>query len=357
MRAFGFRALRALAAAGLIVPVVPIAISTTALAASCVQVGGGSPVASAVVSNINCGTDATTLGAVNNASAYGSEAAATGSHTTAIGAQSDATALDATAVGYFAQATAQGATAVGGGGGAAAPNAAGEFAIAIGGGDSDGASANFDNTIAMGQASSADSADSIAIGHNAVAGSVDAVGTAVGSGAMATGSSSAAYGQGAVASAGNTTAVGVNSTAAFYNSAAFGNGATATRADQQIFGTTSNTYTMAGLTSAASTAAQTSGPLALVTTDQAGNMAADTSLYDQIGENREGVATAMALSNFWVPYGKSFAAGVNVGTWDGTWAIGANVGGQVSDGAHITGGIAVSESGKMGGRVGGVLSW
>ena len=56
---------------------------------------------------------------------------------------------------------------------------------------------------------------------------------------------------------------------------------------------------------------------------------------------------AMAMSNFWVPYGKSLAAGLNVATWDGTFAIGANIGGQVSDGLHFTGGIAISESGLV----------
>jgi hypothetical protein len=156
--------------------------------------------------------------------------------------------------------------------------------------------------------------------------------------------------------AANATAVGATSNASFDNSAAFGFGATTTRDNQQVFGTASNTYTMPGIASGASTAAQ-SGQLSLVTTDGAGNLAADADLYDQIGQNREGVAMAMALSNFWVPYNKKVAAGIAVGTWDGTWALGANVGGQIASGVHVTGGVAVSESGIVGGRAGGVFSW
>ena len=80
-------------------------------------------------------------------------------------------------------------------------------------------------------------------------------------------------------------------------------------------------------------------------------------MFSQIGEDRQGVAMAMAMSNFWVPYGKTMAAGLNVATWDGTWALAANIGGQVSDGLHITGGVAVSESGMVAGHAGTVVSW
>jgi autotransporter adhesin len=45
-----------------------------------------------------------------------------------------------------------------------------------------------------------------------------------------------------------------------------------TRANQQSFGTAANTYTMPGVTSAASRAAQT-GPVSFVTSDSAGNLA------------------------------------------------------------------------------------
>ena len=261
--------------------------------------GWGSPTPSLIVCNIACGTDATASG-LNNSTALGSEATASGSHSTAIGAQSDASGkLDSTAVGYFANATASGATAIGGGGGStAAASASGEFSIAIGGGDANGANASATNAIAIGQGSSA----------------------------MAE------------------------------NSAAFGAGAAATLVGQQVFGTSRNTYTMPGIGSAASTAAQ-SGPLGLVTTDLGGNLASDTGLYNQIGKNREGVAMAMAMGDFWVPENKSMAAGFNVATWDGAWAFAGDIGGKVNDHLHLTGGISVSETGLVGGRAGGVFSW
>jgi hypothetical protein len=45
-----------------------------------------------------------------------------------------------------------------------------------------------------------------------------------------------------------------------------------TRANQVVVGTATNTYTLAGVTSAASLAAQ-SGPVSFVTSDGAGNLA------------------------------------------------------------------------------------
>jgi len=82
--------------------------------------------------------------------------------------------------------------------------------------------------------------------------------TAVGFAATATGLVSSAFGNGA--------------SATHANSAAFGNGATTTRNDQQVFGNGSNTYTMTGIASGNSKAAQ-SGPTQLVTSDAAGNLA------------------------------------------------------------------------------------
>jgi hypothetical protein len=60
-----------------------------------------------------------------------------------------------------------------------------------------------------------------------------------------------------------------NANAAFANSTAIGQGAPTTRANQQMFGTASNGYTMAGINTAG-TAAQV-GPVKLVTGDGAGN--------------------------------------------------------------------------------------
>jgi autotransporter adhesin len=121
------------------------------------------------------------------------------------------------------------------------------------------------------------------------------------------------------------TAIGQGSSAGFANSAAFGNGATTVRANQQTFGTAANTYTLAGVTSAASLAAQ-SGPTRVVTADAAGNLATAgfspqdisglqsqasslqsqvNSLQSQIGDNRtearRGIAAAVATASAPMP--------------------------------------------------------
>src|SRR6201998_4673755 len=89
------------------------------------------------------------------------------------------------------------------------------------------------------------------------------------------GSGGSAYGDGTVATGVNSAAIGTNASASFANSAAIGTGAATSRANQQSFGTALNTYTMAGITSAASTAAQT-GPTQIVTSDAGGNLATNT---------------------------------------------------------------------------------
>lgn len=70
----------------------------------------------------------------------------------------------------------------------------------------------------------------------------------------------------------NTIAIGNNAVASANGAMAIGHNVQATRANQVVLGTTANTYTMAGITSAASKAAQ-SGPTQLVTSDSGGNLA------------------------------------------------------------------------------------
>jgi hypothetical protein len=181
--------------------------------------------------------------------------------------------------------------------------------------------------------------------------------TAMGQTAIASASYSSAFGQNAQATGYQSTAVGVNTmTNGWVNSAAFGYNASVLRDNQQMFGTTTNTYTMPGITSYQSTANQ-QGQLGLVTTDADGDLASDPALYNQIGKNREGIAMAMAMSGFWVPENKSMAANLNVGTWDGAWAVAANIGGKLTDNVHVSGAISVSETGLVGGRAGGQISW
>jgi len=137
------------------------------------------------------------------------------------------------------------------------------------------------NSAAFGAGAQATGAQAFAAGLNAHATGTNSI--AIGNGAIATGSISmgagafasnagVAFGDGTTATGANSAALGVNATATFANSTAVGTGATTTRANQQSFGTALNTYTMAGITSAASTAAQ-SGPTQIVTSDAGGNLA------------------------------------------------------------------------------------
>jgi hypothetical protein len=132
----------------------------------------------------------------------------------------------------------------------------------------------------------------VAVGLNSSATGANAI--AIGTGATATGS--IAVGNGASAASGGA-AFGDNSSATFANSAAIGPGAATTRANQVVVGTASNTYTLAGINSAASLAAQT-GTLKFVTSDANGNLAtANLSVPDITGlqNNVAGLQTNVAL--------------------------------------------------------------
>jgi len=86
----------------------------------------------------------------------------------------------------------------------------------------------------------------------------------------------------------NASAYGEGAHADFLNSAAFGGGATVTRANQVVVGTASNTYTLPGITSAASKAAQT-GPTHVVTSDAFGDLALGNANGGGAGANFGGV--------------------------------------------------------------------
>jgi hypothetical protein len=90
--------------------------------------------------------------------------------------------------------------------------------------------------------------------------------------AASAGNAGAAYGDGTTATGANSAAIGTGANATFANSTAIGTGATTSRANRQSFGTAANTYTLAGITSGTSKAAQ-SGPLQVVTSDASGNLA------------------------------------------------------------------------------------
>jgi trimeric autotransporter adhesin len=163
----------------------------------------------------------------------------------------------------------------------------------------------------------------------------------------ASGSDALAVGYGAAAAGANAVAIGNGASAAQANSVAIGTGAATTRANQVAVGGARSTYTLAGLPSAESAAAQ-SGPTRFVTTDEAGNLAASkygpasvAALDNRVGaveakvagvakyategrrEARQGVAAAMAMTTAAMPSTAGRTAWVmNTSTFRGEWAAG-----------------------------------
>ncbi|WP_206599282.1 hypothetical protein [Methyloceanibacter stevinii] len=241
------------------------------------------------------------------------------------------------------------------------------------------ASAN--GATAIGMDSQATGANAIAIGSNAVAtGSV-----AVGNAATAS-NGGAAFGDFASATGSNSTAIGPHASAAYANSAAFGAGATATRARQQVFGTSSNSYTMPGLTSSHSKSAQGS-PTHVVTSNGSGDLAAYTfselglatgaevdalnTRINKVGARTDeaiaGVALAMSIENPDLTGNERFGVAANWGAFENANAIGMSLMGVLGtdfvakgDRVAISGGFGIGlDNGRgddvYGGRVG--LQW
>jgi hypothetical protein len=224
---------------------------------------------------------------------------------------------------------------------------------------------------ALGTASQAQAANSIAIGggrtgSNAAAnvGAAAANGIAIGSNANVT--------------AAGGIALGLNTSATFANSTAIGGGAVTARVNQVAVGTAANTYTLAGVTSAASLAAQT-GPTQVVTTDAFGNLAAasftpqDIStlqsnvgvlqqnvsvLQTQMRQAFEGTAIAIALGGASLPADKRFAISTNWGNFRGQNAVGVAAQYRITDYAvanlGVGGGFA---QGGIGSRAGVTFAW
>jgi hypothetical protein len=267
---------------------------------------------------------------------------------TAVGTGAIAGDTDSTAIGWGAEATGFASTALGQDATAsgAASSALGEFSTASGiSAQAIGAFANAsgDNSNALGFGSFAGGNNSLALGYNA---------TAIGV---------------------SSTAVGMDSTANHANATAIGFGATTTRANQMMFGTTTNTYTAAGITSAASTAAQ-SGPVQVVTTDSAGNLAAQDpaslglagigdiqALQSDLNQTQMGVAMAMALSGVpnILPDGANYAVSANWGGFSGESAVAIGGAARLTDRLFLNGGGALGASGRPtgGGRAGLTFAW
>lgn len=216
-----------------------------------------------------------------------------------------------------------------------------------------------------------------ATGQDAVAG---------GHGAAASGNGATALGSGANAAGDGSVALGRNASATQAGSVAIGTGARTSRAGQVALGSEQSTYTMAGIASSASRAAQ-SGATQFITTDAAGNLAASGygpgniaalegrvdalggrvgALESSVGRLQremrgayQGTAIALALTGAVLPAGKTFAVSTSFGTYRGETGFGASGVARVSDNLFVSGGVGFSTSGQanVAGRGGLTLAW
>lgn len=341
-----------------------------AQATECANAGAQTtaPNDNAVVTNTACGNAAVANG--DRATAVGSSAQATRFKSTAIGDMSVASGDGATALGTSSSATETNSTALGGGAVASGSQStavgvaasAGDLGTAVG----SNASAVGLNGTAVGFLTSAVGSNSVAIGSSATAAGV--AGTSVGANAQAGGV--------------NSLAIGSGSSAAFSNSTAIGNGAVATRSGQQMFGAATNTYTMAGITSAASAAAQT-GTRQVVTSDANGNLATSSlaglgiasssdigllqsqidGLVQRDRQLASGIAISMALAQPMLQSGQTVGVRVGWGNFGGSNAVGVSAAGVLARGFAgpttslvVDAGVGFSSS-QTGGRVGVTLGW
>jgi hypothetical protein len=172
--------------------------------------------------------------------------------------------------------------------------------------------------------------------------------------------------------ASNTVAIGTNAVAKADGGVAIGNGATASRPNQVVLGTSDYTYTMPGITSTASRAVQT-GPVQLLTTDAAGNLASDGGLIQSqinaLGHRdrqlTDGIAIAVALAQPIFQPGQNFAVRAGWGNFDGGNAVAVTAAGVVGRGylgpassIVVDGGVGVStDQGMVAGRAGLTFGW
>ena len=229
---------------------------------------------------------------------------------------------------------------------------------------------------------------------NAVTGVTATSGQVVGSVAASSGATASAgsigCGPGASANGLVSAAFGAMASANHDNATAIGAGATTTRANQVVVGTASNTYTMAGINSAASRAAQ-SGDVRFVTADSQGNLAtADISVSQQSMLNlvniatamtdlqgrvsnleqavynlrgdmdraNEGVAMAIAMGGGWLPDDKIFAISTNYGNFQSQSALAVSTYYRVSRNVVVNAGVGYGfRHNAVGSRVGALVAW
>jgi autotransporter adhesin len=223
---------------------------------------------------------------------------------------------------------------------------------------------------AVGVGASAAGDPSTAVGYQALASGRHS--TAIGGNAEATGDLSTALGQGSVASGANSLALGQGAQATHANAIAIGQGVQTTRDDQVAIGSASSTYTLAGISSPASRAAQ-SGPVFAVTADGAGNLATmdmqpwfgrieglEESVRqtdDRFRTQADGIAVALALGGAQVIQpGQTFALSANMGHFDGANAAGFGAIGRLEENVFVNLGVGHGfRTGTVAGRAG--VSW
>jgi hypothetical protein len=208
---------------------------------------------------------------------------------------------------------------------------------------------------------------------------------AIGNANTVTGGNGIAIGTGVQVAGVNGIAIGKNANAGHAGSAAFGAGATTTRDNQQVFGTAGNTYTMSGIASAASAAAQ-SGQVQVVTSDASGNLATSSlaglglassadinaingqlaginarldDLTNRSNKAYTGVAMAFAMAG--VPTllpNESFAVTMNWGNFQSVNGLALNAAVRLSTNVQLNGGVGYGPNESLvGGRVGVRVGW
>jgi len=321
----------------------------------------------------------------DSSTATGFSSWATGEFSTATGSLSEATGAYSTSMGYSASATGDFSTVIG-----YDAQANGDGSTALG----QGAIAEFAGSVALGQGSETDRLNSVSIGRagaerqltNLAAGTAatDAVNKSQLDAVSARTDYVAVNGSGPlpVAAGANAIALGSNARATAGGAVAIGPNAVASRPDQISLGSSASTYTMAGIASDASRAAQ-EGALRLVTTDLAGNLGTstldiatlqgldertsmlegrvgslDAALDQGLRRADAGIAAAMALGGTLLPPDSNFALSFNLATYRGEQGFSGAAVARVTDTVWVSAGVAGSTvKGSTGGRAGVTFGW
>jgi hypothetical protein len=83
----------------------------------------------------------------------------------------------------------------------------------------------------------------------------------------------------------------------------------------------------------------------------------NSDLLNDVLKAKEGVALTLAMPNATVTPGHHFGAALNVGTFDGSTAVGIAGAWQANDNLTVNGALGVGDQGDVGGRGGVNFSW